>query len=66
MKDQFNGNTEKRRPPPHLPSHEVYEMVKDAHVVPMMHVEKNVCESHSGHCLIWTGKLGIIDMHMLI
>jgi hypothetical protein len=33
MKDQFNGNTEKRRPPPHLTSHEVYEVVKDVHVV---------------------------------
>jgi hypothetical protein len=31
--DQFNGNTEKRHPPPHLIGHEVYEMVKDAHVV---------------------------------
>jgi hypothetical protein len=33
MKDQFNGNTEKRCPPPHLIGHEVYEMVKNAHVV---------------------------------
>jgi hypothetical protein len=33
MKDQFNGNTEKRHPPPHLTGHEVYEMVKDVHVV---------------------------------
>jgi hypothetical protein len=33
MKDQFNGNTEKRRPLPHLISHEVYKMVKDIHVV---------------------------------
>jgi hypothetical protein len=33
MKDQFNGNTEKRRPPPHLIGHKVYEMVKDVHVV---------------------------------
>jgi hypothetical protein len=33
MKDQFNGNTEKRRPSPHLTGHEVYEMVKDVHVV---------------------------------
>jgi hypothetical protein len=33
MKDQFNGNTEKRHPQPHLTSHEVYEMVKDVHVV---------------------------------
>jgi hypothetical protein len=33
MKDQFNGNTEKRRPPPHLTGHEVYEMVKNVHVV---------------------------------
>jgi hypothetical protein len=33
MKDQFNGNTEKSRPPPHLTGHEVYEMVKDVHVV---------------------------------
>jgi hypothetical protein len=32
MKDQFNGNTKKRRPPPHLTGHEVYEMVKDVHV----------------------------------
>jgi hypothetical protein len=33
MKDQFNGNTERRRSPPHLTGHEVYEMVKDVHVV---------------------------------
>jgi hypothetical protein len=33
MKDQFNGNTEKRCRPPHLTSHEVYEMVKDVLVV---------------------------------
>jgi hypothetical protein len=34
MKDQFNGNTKKRYPPPHLKGHEVYEIVKDVHVVP--------------------------------
>jgi hypothetical protein len=33
MKDQFNGNTEKMCPPPHLTDHEVCEMVKDVHVV---------------------------------
>jgi hypothetical protein len=33
MKDQFNGNIEKRRPPPHLTDYEVYEMVKDVHAV---------------------------------
>jgi hypothetical protein len=33
MKDQFNGTTERRRPPPHLTGQEVYEMVKDVHVV---------------------------------
>jgi hypothetical protein len=33
MIDQFNGNTEKRHPPPHLTGHEAYEMVKDVHVV---------------------------------
>jgi hypothetical protein len=33
MKDQFNGNTEKRHPPTHLPGHKVYEMVKDVHVI---------------------------------
>jgi hypothetical protein len=33
MKDKFNGNNKKRRPPPHLTGHEVYEMVKDVHVV---------------------------------
>jgi hypothetical protein len=33
MKDQFNGNTKKRHPPPHHIGHEVYEMVKDVHVV---------------------------------
>jgi hypothetical protein len=33
MKDQFNGNTEKRHPLPHLTGHEAYEMVKDVHVV---------------------------------
>jgi hypothetical protein len=33
MKDKFNGNTEKRDPPPHLTCHEDYEMVKNVHVV---------------------------------
>jgi hypothetical protein len=33
MKDQFNGKIEKKRPPPHLIGHEVYEMVNDVHVV---------------------------------
>jgi hypothetical protein len=33
MKHQFNGNTEKRHPPPHLTGHEVYEIVKDVHIV---------------------------------
>jgi hypothetical protein len=33
MKDQFNGNIEKRRPPPHLTGNKVYEMVKNAHVI---------------------------------
>jgi hypothetical protein len=33
MKDQFNGNTEKRHPPLNLTGHEVYEMVKDVRVV---------------------------------
>jgi hypothetical protein len=33
MNDQFCGNTEKMHPPAHLRSHEVYEMVKDVHVV---------------------------------
>jgi hypothetical protein len=33
LKDPFNGNIEKRHPPPHLIGHEVYEMVKDIHVV---------------------------------
>jgi hypothetical protein len=33
MKDQFNGNTEKRHPPPHFIGHEVYEMVKNVHVI---------------------------------
>jgi hypothetical protein len=33
MKDQFNGNTEKRRPPSHPMVHEVYEMVKNVHVI---------------------------------
>jgi hypothetical protein len=33
MKVQFNGNTEKRCPPPHITGHKVYEMVKDVHVV---------------------------------
>jgi hypothetical protein len=33
MKDQFNGNTKKRHPPLCLIGHEVYEMVKDVHVV---------------------------------
>jgi hypothetical protein len=33
MKDKFNGNTKKRRPPPHLTGHKVYEMVKDVHII---------------------------------
>jgi hypothetical protein len=33
MKDQFNGKTEKRHPPPYLIAHEVFEMVKHIHVV---------------------------------
>jgi hypothetical protein len=33
MKDQLNGNTEERHPPPNLTGHEVYDMVKDVHVV---------------------------------
>jgi hypothetical protein len=33
IKDQFNGNTEKRSPPPHLIGHEIYEMVKNVHVI---------------------------------
>jgi hypothetical protein len=33
MNDQFNGNTKKMCPPPHLTGHEVYEMIKDVHVV---------------------------------
>jgi hypothetical protein len=33
MKDQFNGNIEKRHLPLHLTGHEVYEMVKDVYVV---------------------------------
>jgi hypothetical protein len=33
MKDQFNGNTKRRRSPLHLTGHEVYEIVKNVHVV---------------------------------
>jgi hypothetical protein len=33
MNDQFNGNTEKRHPPPHLTGHEVYEMVKNVQII---------------------------------
>jgi hypothetical protein len=33
MKDQFNGKIEKMCPTLHLIGHEVYEMVKDVHVV---------------------------------
>jgi hypothetical protein len=33
VKDKFNGNNEKRHPPPRLTGHEIYEMVKDVHVV---------------------------------
>jgi hypothetical protein len=33
MKHQFNGNTKKSHPPPHLTGHEVYEMVKNVHVI---------------------------------
>jgi hypothetical protein len=33
MKDQFIGKTEKRRPLLHLTGHEVYKIIKDAHIV---------------------------------
>jgi hypothetical protein len=33
MKDQFNSNTERMCPPPHLTGHEVYKMVKGVYVV---------------------------------
>jgi hypothetical protein len=33
MNDEFNGNTEKRQPPPHLTGYKVYEMVKNVYVV---------------------------------
>jgi hypothetical protein len=33
MNDQFSGNTKRRRPPPHLTGHDVYEMITDVHVV---------------------------------
>jgi hypothetical protein len=94
MKDKFNHNNEKRHPPPHLTGHEVYEMVKDIHVVhgkrkrtgkntgeddkwkkqlifweqqywkdlyihhliDVMHVEKNLCESLLGTLLNTDGK----------
>jgi hypothetical protein len=94
MKDQFTGNIERRRPPPHLIGHEVYEMVKDIHIVlgkwkmtgkkteeddmwkkqlifwelpywkdldirhlmDVMHIEKNVCESLLGTLLNTDGK----------
>jgi hypothetical protein len=94
MKDKFNGNTKKKRPPPHLTGHEVYEMVRDVHVVhgkwkrtgkntgeddmwkkqlifwelpywkdldirhliDVMHIEKNVCESLLGTLLNMSGK----------
>jgi hypothetical protein len=46
MNDQFNGNTEKMRPPPHLTDHEVYEMAKDVHVVlgKQKRTDKNIGE----------------------
>jgi hypothetical protein len=104
MKDQFNGNTEKRCPPLHLIGHEVYEMVKNVHVILskqkrtaknneendmwkkqsifwelpywkdlyvhhsiyVMHIEKNVCKNLIGTLLNMNGKLGTMDMHVLI
>jgi hypothetical protein len=104
MKDQFNGNTEKRHSPPHLTGQEVYEMVKNVHVIlskqkrtaknneeddmwkkqsifwelpywkdldvrhsiDVMHIEKNVCDSLIGTLLNTNGKLGTMDMHVLI
>jgi hypothetical protein len=95
--DQFNGNTKKRCPPLHVTSHEIYEMVKDVHVIlcmwkktdknteeeedmwkkqlifwelpywkdldichliDVMHVKKNVCESLLGTLLNIDGKTG--------
>jgi hypothetical protein len=49
MKDQFNGNTEKMRHPSYLTGHEVYEMVKDVHVVlgKQKRTGKNTEEDHT-------------------
>jgi hypothetical protein len=33
MCDHFNDKAEKRRPPSHFSGHDVYEMVKNVHVV---------------------------------
>jgi hypothetical protein len=46
MKGQFNGKTEKRSPPPHWTGHEVYEKVKDVHVVldKQKRIDKNIEE----------------------
>jgi hypothetical protein len=94
MMDKFNDNTEKRHLPPHLIGHEVYEVIKDVHVVlgkqkrtgkntgeddmwkkqlifwelpywkdldvrhliDVMYIEKNACESLHGTLLNTDGK----------
>jgi hypothetical protein len=94
MNDQFNSNTEKRRPLTHLTDHEVYEMIKNVHVelgkqkmtskfteeddmwkkksiflelpywkdldvhhlIDVIYIEKNVCESLIGILLNTDGK----------
>jgi hypothetical protein len=53
MKDKFNDNTEKRRPPPHLTGHEVYKMVKDVHVEPG---KQKRSRKNSGEEDMWTKK----------
>jgi hypothetical protein len=49
MKDQFNGNTEKMHHPSYPTGHEVYEMVKDVHVVlgKQKRTGKNTEEDHT-------------------
>jgi hypothetical protein len=68
MKDQFNSNTEKRRPSPHLVGHELYEMVKDVHVVlsKWKRTGKNTEEDDMWRCNRFFGSYCIGKTYMFV
>jgi hypothetical protein len=60
MKDKFNGNTEKRHRPPHHTGNEVYEMVKDVHVVLG---KRKMIDKNTGEDDMWKKQSIVWELH---